>query len=104
MSVPVIAAGIPTVVDAAILLNDKTEKMFFARMESALEGEAFYNMRNSLQEEERYGLITGILSSGNMFVTPKDEDAVIGHLANIIVNTLNSAAIRESLQRVQTGL
>jgi len=48
-------------------------------------------MLNSLQENERYGLITEILSSGNMFVTPKEVDAVIDRLAKIIANTLNIA-------------
>jgi spore protease len=91
MGVPVIAIGVPTVVDAATLVNDTMEKMIHAISESAPEGEAFYNMLGEMQDEERYGIITEILSSGNMFVTPKDVDAVITRLANIIANSLNVA-------------
>ncbi|MCL1842471.1 MAG: GPR endopeptidase [Defluviitaleaceae bacterium] len=91
MGVPVIAVGVPTVVDAATLVNDTMDKMLSAMASELSEGDAFFDMLGSLQEEERYGLITEILSSNNMFVTPKDVDAVIGRLANIISNTLNIA-------------
>lgn len=91
MGVPVIAVGVPTVVDAATLVNDTMDKMLFEMAESAPQGEAFFNMLGELQEGERYGLITEILTNENMFVTPKDVDAVIQRLANIIANTLNIA-------------
>jgi len=91
MGVPVIAVGVPTVVDAATLVNDTMDKMLNALASSLPEGDAFFNMLNSLEENERYGLITEILSSGNMFVTPKEVDAVIHRLSNIIANTLNIA-------------
>jgi len=91
MGVPVIAVGVPTVVDAATLVNDTMDKMLSAMVASIPDGEAFFGMLNSLQDNERYGLITEILSSGNMFVTPKEVDAVINRLSNIISNTLNIA-------------
>ncbi|MCL2198627.1 MAG: GPR endopeptidase [Defluviitaleaceae bacterium] len=89
MGVPVIALGVPTVVDAATLVNDTMEAMLTAMKDHAPQEEAFLNMLGGLQEEERYHLITEILSNGNMFVTPKDVDAVITRLSNIIANTLN---------------
>ena len=93
MGVPVIAVGVPTVVDAATLVNDTMDKMLGAMAEAAPEGEAFFNMLDSLPEEERNRLITEILTpyTGNMFVTPKEVDAVISRLANIIAGTLNIA-------------
>ncbi|MDR0272754.1 MAG: GPR endopeptidase [Clostridiales bacterium] len=91
MGVPVIAVGIPTVVDAATLVNDTMDKMLSSMSQSLTEDNPFYKMLNSMQDEDRYGLITEILSSGNMFVTPKDVDAVMHRLANIIANTLNIA-------------
>jgi len=91
MGVPVIAVGVPTVVDAATLVNDVMDKMLGAMAASIPEGEAFFGMLNSLEDGERYGLIAEILSHGNMFVTPKEVDAVIGRLSNIIANTLNIA-------------
>jgi len=91
MGVPVIAVGVPTVVDAATLVNDTMDKMLSAMAQSAPHGEAFFNMLDELQDEERYALIKEILSNENMFVTPKDVDAVIYRLANIIANMLNIA-------------
>ncbi|MCL2373471.1 MAG: GPR endopeptidase [Defluviitaleaceae bacterium] len=93
MGVPVIAVGVPTVVDAATLVNDTMDKMM-ASMAAALEGSAdaaFADMLGNLQGDERYGLITEILSPGNMFVTPKEVDAVMNRLANIVAGMLNIA-------------
>jgi spore protease len=85
-----VTVGVPTVVDAATLANDTMDKMLSAMAESAPEKD-FYKMLGALEENERYELIREILSGENMFVTPKDVDAVIGRLANIIANTLNIA-------------
>jgi len=93
MGVPVIAVGVPTVVDAATLVNDTMERMLDEMAESAPDEQTFYDMLRGLQDTERYGLIKEILDpyEGNMFVTPKDVDAVIGRLANIIANGCNIA-------------
>ena len=93
MGVPVIAVGVPTVVDAATLVNDTMERMLDEMAASAPDEGAFYDMLRGLQETERYGLIKEILDpyEGNMFVTPKDVDAVIGRLANIIASGFNIA-------------
>jgi len=93
MGVPVIAVGVPTVVDAATLVNDTMDKMLDAMAEATPEGEPFYNMLAEMQDTDRYGLITEILApyAGNMFVTPKEVDAVIGRLSKIIADMLNIA-------------
>ncbi|MCL1786560.1 MAG: GPR endopeptidase [Defluviitaleaceae bacterium] len=93
MGVPVVAIGVPTVVDAATLVNDTMEKMLDAMAEAAPKGDLFYNMLADMQTVDRYGLITEILDpyTGNMFVTPKEVDAVIGRLSKIIADTLNIA-------------
>ncbi|MCL2360997.1 MAG: GPR endopeptidase [Defluviitaleaceae bacterium] len=93
MGMPVIAVGVPTVVDAATLVNDTMERMLDEMAESAPDEQTFYDMLRGLQETERYGLIKEILDpyEGNMFVTPKDVDAVIGRLAGIIASGFNIA-------------
>ena len=93
MGVPVIAVGVPTVVDAATLVNDTMERMLDEMSEAAPDEGTFYDMLRGLQETERYGLIREVLEpyEGNMFVTPKDVDAVIGRLAGIIANAFNIA-------------
>ncbi|MCL2351713.1 MAG: GPR endopeptidase [Firmicutes bacterium] len=93
LGVPVVAIGVPTVVDAATLVNDTMERMLGQMLESVPKGADFYEMLQNLAEEDRYSLITEILDpyAGNMFVTPKEVDAVIDRLSNIIANALNIA-------------
>ncbi len=93
LGVPVIGIGVPTVVDAATLVNDTMDTMIDSMIESVDSGSEFYSMLKSLDKEEKYQLILEILNPyiGNMFVTPKEVDAVINRLANIIANSINIA-------------
>lgn len=93
MGVPVIAIGVPTVVDAATLVNDTMDKMLASMINQAEKGTDFYNMLIELDQDEKYNLITEILNPyvGNMFVTPKEVDAVVERLSNIIANSINIA-------------
>ena len=50
-------------------------------------------MLDDIEGEERYTLINDLLTpyAENMFVTPKEVDAVIDRLADIISNAINIA-------------
>ena len=93
MGVPVIAIGVPTVVDAATLVNDTMDMMLGSMISESERGSEFYEMLSSLQSEEKYRLIKEVLNpyAGNMFVTPKEVDAVVDRLTNIIANSINIA-------------
>ena len=93
LGVPVIAIGVPTVVDAATLVNDTMDMMLLEMAHEVEKGSDFYNMLLEMDTNEKYSLIKEILNPyvGNMFVTPKDVDAVIERLARIIANSLNMA-------------
>jgi spore protease len=67
--------------------------MLHVLSQAAPEGAAFFDMLGQMEGEERYGLIREILvpEAGNMFVTPKEVDAVIARLAHIIAGALNVA-------------
>lgn len=92
MGVPVIAIGVPTVVDAATLVNDTMDKIL-DEMKAASENKAFYEMLDNIQTDDRYTLINDLLTpyAENMFVTPKEVDSVIDRLAEIISTALNAA-------------
>ncbi|GFI61351.1 germination protease [Clostridiales bacterium] len=92
LGIPVIAIGVPTVVDAATLVNDTMDRIL-AEMAAASKDKAFYNMLEDIETEERYSLINDILTpyAENMFVTPKEVDSVIDRLAEIISNAINIA-------------
>lgn len=93
LGIPVIAIGVPTVVDAATLVNDTMDRILAEMMQQTEKGTAFYQTLQSLETEEKYQMITEILDpyTGNLFVTPKEVDAVIDRLANIIANAVNIA-------------
>ncbi len=93
LGVPVIAIGVPTVVDAATMANDTIERVIEALLKESEKGSNFYNMLMDTSEEEKYTLIKEVLDpySENMFVTPKEVDAVIDNLVNIIANSINIA-------------
>lgn len=93
LGIPVIAIGVPTVVDAATLVNDTMDKILGDMIAQTPDGSAFYETLRSLEQQERYQMIADILGpyTGNLFVTPKEVDAVIDRLANIIANGINIA-------------
>lgn len=93
LGIPVIAIGVPTVVDAATLVNDTMDRILGEMMHQTQKGTEFYQMLHSLEQEEKYQMIAEILGpyTGNMFVTPKEVDAVVDRLANIIANSINIA-------------
>lgn len=93
LGVPVIAIGVPTVVDAATMANDTIERVIDALLKESEKGSQFYNMLMDTAEEEKYTLIKEVLDpyAENMFVTPKEVDAVIDNLVNIIANSINIA-------------
>ncbi|MDR1704999.1 MAG: GPR endopeptidase [Clostridiales bacterium] len=93
LGTPVIAIGVPTVVDAATLVNDTMDIMLEDMTTSVPQGSEFYKTLKELGDEDKYPLIKRALDPymGNMFVTPKEVDAVIDRLSNIIANTINIA-------------
>lgn len=93
LGIPVIAIGVPTVVDAATLVNDTMDTILGEMIAQTPHGSAFYETLRTLEQEEKYRMIADILDpyAGNLFVTPKEVDAVIDRLSNIIANSINIA-------------
>lgn len=76
LGVPVIAIGVPTVVDAATIVSDAFEKMMRQTGEEPLD----------IQDD----LMNGLGELYNMYVTGKDVDYEIKQISHIICNALNS--------------
>ncbi len=79
IGIPVIAIGVPTVVDAATIVNDTME-----------------NLINTMDEKdtaEKYHMIKEMIPShlNTMFVTPKDIDETVKRLSYTISEGLNIA-------------
>lgn len=91
LGIPVIAIGVPTVVDAATLVNDTLDSILEEMMKNTKKGELFYKTLSELCTEEKYNAICDAMNpySGNMFVTPKEVDAVIDRLSAVIADAVN---------------
>ena len=91
MGIPVIAIGVPTVVDAATLANDTIDRMLKDLIQFS-DGSDFYKMIEHLGKENRYPLIQELLDPyENMFVTPKEVDEFMKSLSEIIGEAINEA-------------
>jgi len=93
LGVPVIAIGVPTVVDAATMANDTIDLVIDNLLNEAKEDKQFYNMLKNIDRNEKYQLIQEVLEPyvGNLIVTPKEIDDVVDRIAKVIANGLNIA-------------
>ena len=93
LGVPVIAIGIPTVVDAATMASDVLDLVMDNMMEQTGQGSEFYKMLTGIDRDEKYRMIIELLEpySGNLVVTPKDTDDTIDYLSKLVANGINMA-------------
>ncbi len=98
MGMPVIAIGIPTVVEAVTIVNDSMAG-FLAALEASETMKKLSDSWKHLKESEQKQLIRELLSPqlNNMFVTPKDIDASIKQMSFTIAEGLNIAFYNETL-------
>lgn len=87
---PVIAIGVPTVVDAATIVNDTMENLVEA-MDQTERMQQLGGMLGTLNKAEKYQMIRELISPqlNTMFVTPKDIDDTIHRLSYTISEGLN---------------
>lgn len=93
LGIPVIAIGVPTVVDAATMANDTIDMVLDEMISQSTKGGEFYNMLKSLDKGEKQKLIEEILTPylGDLVVTPKDIDIVVDSISKVIANGINIA-------------
>ncbi|NLW21952.1 MAG: GPR endopeptidase [Tissierellia bacterium] len=93
LGVPVLAIGVPTVVDAATMVNDTMDLIIGSMKEVAQVGSQFYSSLEQISSEDKYALIREVLEPymPNVVVTPKEIDLIIDDLSIIIANGLNMA-------------
>lgn len=124
LGIPVIAIGVPTVVESVTIVNDtleyifmhlnylknnyETSKLVVKRNNNYLDKiksskvsnedkEILGGIIGSLDEEKKKDLISEVLNNinYNLIVTPKEIDFIIEKLANVISNSINNAINRE---------
>jgi spore protease len=93
LGVPVIAIGVPTVVDAATMASDTLDLVLDSMMQQAEQGSDFYRMLSRIDRDEKYRMILEVLepNSENLVVTPKNTDEIVEYLSKIVANGINMA-------------
>ncbi|AFK87072.1 MULTISPECIES: GPR endopeptidase [Thermoanaerobacterium] len=92
LGVPVIAIGVPTVVDAATIANDAIEHLESALKNNVESGSPLYNVLKNMNDEDKYALIREVLSpEENLIVTPKEIDLLIKNISSILSRGINLA-------------
>ena len=91
LGIPVVAVGIPTVIDAATIVSD-TMTSLFEVLENQKKLGGLYEASKDFDAEEKYYLVREMMepSMSDMFVTPKDIDETIGRISFTVSEAINS--------------
>lgn len=91
MGIPVVAIGVPTVVDAATIVNDTMENLI-AALETSETLKGVGVVLQGYNSAEKYELVKELIAPhlNGMFVTPKDIDETIRRISYTISEALNS--------------
>ena len=92
VGLPVIAVGVPTVVDAATIVNDTMEELI-EQMDHSENMQRLGGTLGTLDQAEKHQMIRELISPhlNTMFVTPKDIDETVKYLSYTISEGLNLA-------------
>ena len=89
LGIPVIAIGIPTVVETAVLVNDSLD-LFIKKLQDEAKSNDYLNR---LREEDNYEEIKEALlpEDYNLIVTPKEIDDLIENMTRIVAQGINDS-------------
>ena len=89
LGIPVVAIGIPTVVEAVTIAADSLD-LFIQKVQEQAKSNDFLNQ---LQEEDKYEMIKEVLAPNdyNFIVTPKEIDELIENMKDIVARGINFA-------------
>lgn len=89
LGIPVVAVGIPTVVDLATITDDCLD-LFITKLQEEAKSNDYLN---SLKEQDNYEEIKEALvpNGYNMIVTPKEIDDLIENMSNVVARGINFA-------------
>lgn len=89
LGIPVVAIGIPTVVETAVLVNDCLD-LFIQKLQDEAKSNDYLN---KLKEEDNYAEIKEALvpNDYNLIVTPKEIDNLIENMSDIVAQGINAS-------------
>lgn len=95
LNVPVIAIGVPTVVDMATITSEAIDKMVEVTKQKIENGDNSVNKEqiekviNVFNDDNKYNMIANVLDTDNFIVTPKEIDDVIQIVSDLISGGIN---------------
>ncbi len=95
LNVPVIAIGVPTVVDMATITSEAIDKMVEVTKQKIENGdnsvskEQIERVINIFNDDNKYNMIANVLDTDNFIVTPKEIDDVIQIVSDLISSGIN---------------
>lgn len=89
LGIPVIAIGVPMVVEAAVIANDCLD-LFISKLQSEAKSNDYLN---KLQAEDNYEEIKQALlpDNYNFIVTPKEIDELIENMSSVVARGINKS-------------
>lgn len=92
LGIPVIAVGIPTVVDFVTITSDVMDKVVdYLASKGENKDYNYFGDIGKLSEDDKKHLISEVIENNNMIVTPKDIDIEVEDLSKIIAMSINRA-------------
>lgn len=93
LGIPVIAIGVPTVIDAATITADSLTAVTNAMAETAGENGTFYKLLSTMDRDEQFALAKEAMSPvmSEFIVTPKEVDMMIDKVSKVVANGINLA-------------
>ncbi len=94
LGIPVIAIGVPTVVDAATIVSDTMESLV-ETMDATEHMQNLGGVLGTLNRVEKHQMLTELISPqlNTMFVTPKDVDETVKRISYTISEGINLALL-----------
>lgn len=89
LGVPVVAIGVPTVVQAGSIVNQALGLL----VDALGDDPAFFAIVREMREPERRQLVEDVISPamGDLMVTPKEIDVLVNDMADVVAEALNRA-------------
>lgn len=93
LGIPVIAVGVPTIVDAATITDDTLNMVINTLMKENDNNSPFFKMLKNMDQNDRHQMIHSSVSQEmpHFLTTPKEIDILVRKNAEIVANSINFA-------------
>lgn len=93
LGIPVVAIGVPTIVDAATITDDTLNMVIDILIKNNDDNSPFFKMLKNMEHDDRYQMIRSSVSQEmpHFLTTPKEIDILVRKNAELVANSINFA-------------